>query len=213
MNSTVFPLARTRLPLSALLLIPVMLASAMPDVHAEELIARGSDWHYLDDGSDQGTGWRETDFDDSGWDSGPAQLGFGDGDEATVLSSGHITYYFRHTLTIDDPADIAGLALSILRDDGAVVYVNGTEVFRTNMPAGTILYSTRASTAVETGEYFEHEFESSSLDIGVERRRRGGPPKQHVEFGREFRHGPQHDGRGTRCQRPRLVGVDLAVSR
>jgi len=154
-----------RLP-SVPLLILTTFAFATPDAHAEELIARGSDWRYLDDGSDQGTAWRETDFDDSGWESGPAQLGFGDGDEATVIESGHITYYFRHTLTIDDPGAIAGLALSILRDDGAVVYVNGTEVFRTNMPAGTISSTTRASTAVETGEYFEHEFESSSLVAG-----------------------------------------------
>ena len=157
--------ARTRLALSTLLL-PAIFAWAIPDVHAEELIARGSEWRYLDDGSNQGTSWREPDFDDSGWESGPAQLGFGDGDEATVLASGHITYYFRHTLTIDDPGAIAGLALSILRDDGAVVYVNGTEVFRTNMPAGAILFTTRAPTAVETGEYFEQEFESSSLTMG-----------------------------------------------
>lgn len=95
MRCTITLPSRTRLALSAFLL-PVMLAWAMPDVHAEELIARGADWHYLDDGSNQGTAWRETDFDDSGWDSGPAQLGFGDGDEDTVIASGHITYYFRH---------------------------------------------------------------------------------------------------------------------
>ena len=134
---------------------------------ANELVSTGSTWSYLDDGSDQGTAWRELDFDDSGWDSGPAQLGFGDGDEATQIDSGHIGYYFRHSITVDNPDDIAGLKLAILRDDGAVVYLNGTEVFRTNMPAGTISYDTPASSAVETNEFFEHEFESSGLVAGT----------------------------------------------
>ena len=35
-----------------------------------------------------------------------------------------------------------------MRDDGAVVYLNGTEVFRSNMPTGTITYTTLASTTV-----------------------------------------------------------------
>ena len=131
-----------------------------------DLVSVGSTWSYLDDGSDQGTAWREVDFDDSAWESGPAQLGFGDGDEATVIASGHIAYYFRQQITIEDP-DVAGLALSILRDDGAVVYVNGTEVYRTNMPGGTITYSTLASNAVESNEYQELEFESSVLTAGT----------------------------------------------
>ncbi|MCY3624067.1 MAG: metallophosphoesterase [Gammaproteobacteria bacterium] len=137
------------------------------DTTPGELISVGSTWSYLDDGSDQGTAWRELDFDDSGWESGAAQLGFGDGDETTVLSSGHIAYYFRREITIDNPDDIAGLALSILRDDGAVVYLNGTEVYRTNMPGGTIGYLTRASSAVETNQFFEHEFESTGLVAGT----------------------------------------------
>src|SRR5262249_37711490 len=33
-------------------------------------------------------------------------------------------------------------------DDGAVVYLNGTEVYRNNMPSGTIAYNTLASTAI-----------------------------------------------------------------
>ena len=152
--------------LHAILLVATAIAFALPSANAEELIARGSDWQYLDDGSDQGTAWQATDFDDSAWQSGAAQLGFGDGDEVTELESGHITYYFRHAITIDSPEDVAGLALEILRDDGAVVYVNGTEVYRTNMPTGPISYDTLAATPVETDEYFEHEFEAGSLVAG-----------------------------------------------
>ena len=48
----------------------------------------GSKWSYLDDGSNQGTTWRQTDFDASSWKSGPAELGYGDGDEATRVIYG-----------------------------------------------------------------------------------------------------------------------------
>ena len=46
-------------------------------------------------------------------------------------------------------AAVGGLTLRLLRDDGAVVYLNGTEVVRSNMPTGTIAYTTRASSAAE----------------------------------------------------------------
>jgi len=40
----------------------------------ETLVAPGSVWRYLDDGSNQGTAWRAASFDDSSWDDGPAEL-------------------------------------------------------------------------------------------------------------------------------------------
>src|SRR6185295_1874260 len=49
------------------------------------LVPKGALWKYLDNGSDQGTAWRAPAFNDSTWASGPAQLGFGDGDEATAV--------------------------------------------------------------------------------------------------------------------------------
>ena len=151
----------------ALAVVATVFAFALPSAYGEELIARGADWRYLDDGSDQGTAWRETDFDDSGWESGPARLGFGDDGEVTELESGHITYYFRHSITVDNPDDIAALKLAILRDDGAVVYLNGTEVYRTNMPSGTISHDTLASNPTEDNTYYEHEFDSPGLEAGT----------------------------------------------
>jgi methionine-rich copper-binding protein CopC len=82
---------------------------------------------------------------------GNAQLGYGDGDEATVVSYGpnasakYITTYFRKTITVANASLYTGFTLNIKRDDGAVVYINGTERFRTNMPTGTISYTTFAS--------------------------------------------------------------------
>src|SRR5262249_31571181 len=105
---------------------------------------------------DQGTAWSQQGFNDAAWASGPAQLGYGDGDEATVVSFGpdamnkFTTTYFRRKFVIDDPTRVEGLIMNLLRDDGAVVYINGAEVFRINMPAGPIGFQTFASSA---GEY------------------------------------------------------------
>ncbi len=108
------------------------------------------DWRYLDDGSDQGTAWRATAFDDSSWSSGNAELGFGDGDENTTINDvSQITNYFRKAFTVTpSQAAEALLTLNAKRDDGMVVYVNGTEVWRDYMPTGTINYNTQATTYV-----------------------------------------------------------------
>jgi tartrate-resistant acid phosphatase type 5 len=114
------------------------------------LVPAHSAWRYLDDGSDQGTAWRGIAFDDSGWRSGAAELGYGDRDEATVVRYGpstgsrYITTYFRRSFTVASPAAVSRLTLSLLRDDGAVVYLNGTEVVRSNMPTTEITYTTPA---------------------------------------------------------------------
>ena len=131
------------------------------------LIPTGSTFRYLDNGSNQGTAWRATGFSDQSWASGPAQLGYGDGDEATVVGYGpsstsrYITTYFRHSFSVADPSAFGSLALRVLRDDGAVVYLNGTEVFRTNMPSTAIGYTTLASSAI--GSSAETTFHSATV--------------------------------------------------
>ena len=121
----------------------------------ETLISAGAVWKYLDNGSNQGTAWRAVSFIDSAWKSGAAQLGYGDGDEITTVSYGrdtkkkYITTYFRRAFPVTDPAKFTSLTLGLLRDDGAVVYLNGTEVLRSNMPAGTITFKTLASTTID----------------------------------------------------------------
>jgi hypothetical protein len=118
------------------------------------LIAAGSVWKYLDDGSDQGSPWRSVSFNDSSWSSGPAQLGYGDGDEATTNSFGadasnkYVTTYYRHSFTLMDALAFTNLQLRLLRDDGAIVYFNGVEVFRSNLPTGAVSYVTFAQSSV-----------------------------------------------------------------
>src|SRR6476660_603555 len=113
----------------------------------------GSNWRYLDNGSNQGTAWRASGFADGGWAQGAAQLGYGDGDEATVVSYGpnaaakYRTTYFRRQFNVSGTV-AAPVTLQLKRDDGAVVYLNGNEIVRSNMPTGTITNTTYASSAI-----------------------------------------------------------------
>jgi hypothetical protein len=87
---------------------------------------------------------------------------------ATTVSFGNdpkhkfITTYLRLGFQLDDPASMKTLLIRMLRDDGAVVYLNGTEVFRSNMPEGAITSTTLASRRITgTGET---AFHSGSVD-------------------------------------------------
>jgi VCBS repeat-containing protein len=133
----------------------------------DTLIPFASTWRYLDDGSNQGTAWREPIFSDAGWDSGPAQLGYGDGDEATIVDCGpaqgnecdednngqsnkYITTYFRHTFEVETPSQYSSLVLRFRRDDGIAVYLNGTEITRNNLAANAA-FDQGASNATDDG--------------------------------------------------------------
>jgi uncharacterized repeat protein (TIGR03806 family) len=116
------------------------------------LVMTNSFWKYLDDGSDQGTAWRGTNFNADAWASGPAQLGYGDGDEATVVNSGpannyFITTYFRRSFPVLVAEALTNVALRLRRDDGVIVYLNGAEIYRNNMPTGAVIHTTLASTS------------------------------------------------------------------
>ena len=111
-------------------------------------------WKYLDDGSNVGTAWNSPGFNDALWASGAGQFGYGDGDETTLLTtaaagSNHpVTTYFRHAFTVADPTRILELELQLLADDGALVYLNGAEVVRQNLPAGTVDFKTLTTTSI-----------------------------------------------------------------
>lgn len=129
-------------------------------IHAEETLVDPweGDWKYLDDGSDPGASWRDELFDDSQWSAGVASLGYGyPGGISTVINAGpenqrHITSYYRRSFTVADASIYVDLGMSMLRDDGIVVYINGTEVFRNNMPAGTVNFETQAVSEINVEE-------------------------------------------------------------
>jgi hypothetical protein len=114
-----------------------------------QVILYGCDWKYYDlamaPPNQSNITWKQQAYNDASWNSGPSELGYGDGDEATVISSATLTGYYRYTFNVDDPADFSDLLMNLTYDDGAVIYLNGNEVWRVNMPSGTIAYNTFAS--------------------------------------------------------------------
>ena len=141
-----------------------------------DLVQRGAVWHYLDDGSDQGSAWRTLDPTAAGWASGPAELGYGDGGEATVVSFGgdpqnkHTTTYYRRDFTVTQIGEITALDLALRRDDGAVVYLNGVEVHRGNMPSGPVNHTTFATTfmgGADETTYFPDSLDPAALVEGL----------------------------------------------
>jgi uncharacterized protein len=141
-------------------------------------LGKDSNWQYLDNGTDQGaTNWNLVAADNSAWASGGAPLGYGD-QVNTVVSYGpdsgnkYITTYFFRDININ-LADVAEtVEFGVKRDDGVVVYVNGVEVFRDNMPTGAITYLTHSSTIVDGADenrYWVHELPKTVFAQGVNR--------------------------------------------
>jgi hypothetical protein len=100
-------------------------------------------WRYNQSGSDQGTTWKNVGFDASSWAEGPQGFGnegagFPDAPDSQktplTVSAAQATYYFRTTFTV--PAGSTNVLFSGRFDDGAAIYVNGTEVGRVNIAAG-----------------------------------------------------------------------------
>jgi len=114
------------------------------------LSGKGAVWRYLVP-TKTVADWNQRTFDDSAWASGAGQLGYGDGDEATVIvaASNLITAaYFRRAFVMTNAATLTSLDLQLLRDDGAIIYLNGTEILRTNMATGLVDYTTFALTNI-----------------------------------------------------------------
>jgi Bacterial Ig domain/Calcineurin-like phosphoesterase len=151
-----------------LAVVIVALGTHPESADGQTLVPAGSSWKYNDSGSNLGTAWRAVTYNDASWSTGAAQLGYGDGDESTVLSYGsnpnnrRITYYFRRSFGVANPASISALTVRFVRDDGLVIYLNGTQVVRSNMPAGTISYTTRATTAI--GPPDESAWQQAAID-------------------------------------------------
>jgi MYXO-CTERM domain-containing protein len=113
------------------------------------VIPHGDVWKYHDQGQDLGTAWLDASYDDSAWAAGPAQLGYGDGDEATVIADTPVrpSYYFRKTITLDAP--VVSASLDVLHDDGVAVWINGAPVFEEYMGNGTSYDAFASSTSSE----------------------------------------------------------------
>jgi hypothetical protein len=120
-----------------------------------------STWKYLDTGVDPGMHWSMADFEDSAWPSGAGQLGYGDGDEVTVLTRttpAQSSVYFRKKFTVN--GTVTQAQLRVLFDDGIAVFVNGAQVFGRNVDRG-LAHDKYASAGTE------NELAAGTLPTGV----------------------------------------------
>jgi len=124
--------------------------TAQTNLVVSVLVKGGDNWKYFDRGQDLGMNWVNPDYDDSGWSNGPARLGFGDKEEATVTSYGGVstnknpTTYFRHPFYVPPNVAFTNLVLRLAQRGGSLVWLNGQELWRTNLPAGPIAYTNQA---------------------------------------------------------------------
>jgi lysophospholipase L1-like esterase len=128
--------------------------TARPDSVMTPFILGGSVWKYSDEGLDLGTNWSQPNFDDSTWSQGAGRLGYNMAGITTTVGYGtnsaskYITTYFRHEFVVPDGISYTNLSVRLNRADGAVLWLNGQELYRVNLPAGSITYQTQATTTV-----------------------------------------------------------------
>lgn len=137
----------------------------------ESLIVEGDQCRYFKGTSEPPVSWKQPGFNDSSWLQGPTGLGFGDGDDATLLddmggAGGYLSVYCRQTFTIDDLSSVDNVILRIWYDDGFVAYINGHEVARDNVQGSPPAFNAAATVAagnVDGGGQFEFNITDLAL--------------------------------------------------
>jgi lysophospholipase L1-like esterase len=149
-----------------------------PDSVTTPFVLGGSVWKYSDQGLDLGTNWCQPGFDDSTWSQGAGRLGYGIiGITSTVgygpsSTNKYITTYFQNAFVVPGNVTYTNLSVRLNRADGAVVWLNGHELYRVNLPAGAITYQTMATTSVneigdDSNTYFPTNLPIAVLPAGT----------------------------------------------
>jgi len=117
-------------------------------------------WKYfkgLSEASVPTTAWRALNFDDSGWLTGAAPIGYDPllalGTYLNDMRSNYTTVFFRAKFVVTNRAEIVGLNLEALYDDGFKVWINGTNVLNPNISTGEVPFDGTAGPAREDGAY------------------------------------------------------------
>ncbi|GAH10129.1 unnamed protein product [marine sediment metagenome] len=111
--------------------------------------SQSTDWHYRKGTSEPPSDWREIGFtEDETWLIGQTSIGFGDGDDNTVLDDmqgNYTTVYLRHAFEIGPGEGIPDtLTLRVYVDDGCIVSINDQEVYRIRVSEGDMSYNDTA---------------------------------------------------------------------
>ena len=139
----------------------------LKEVGRENAISYGDTWNYFDGSDVPDADWYKPAYDHTGWDSGKAPLGYVVGDGGfkskivTTIGYGgnagnkYPTSYYRKKFTIESIANKTDFSATVYVDDGAAVYVNGSEIGRYNVPDGKLEFNTYASAYNEGYATFE----------------------------------------------------------
>jgi uncharacterized repeat protein (TIGR01451 family) len=115
------------------------------------LVSSGDAWSYSNTASEP-AGWPVVAGSLPGG-TGASPLGYGPTGPVGTSVADMRTYYFEKKVVIN-PALYGSFTFNVTADDGAVVYVNGTEVGRVNMPGGAVSFTTDASSNIEPEKLF-----------------------------------------------------------
>lgn len=118
--------------------LPAFTFFASEDVHAQSLVPRASTWAYWNKNEDPPVSWNQLTCAACSWPEAIAEIGFGDGDERTVLrahgENGVVYFRKEFDLHVADNSQLPKeLLLSLLRDDAAEVFINGVSVHISNL--------------------------------------------------------------------------------
>lgn len=146
------------------------------------IISQGATWRYYDAGSEPanagGVNWRQVTYSDGSWPQGPAIVGFAGSSTANQVTtttrrfvSGNsgpqvTTTYLRRTFNLQSTNGFGDLVINLLRDDGVVLYLNGTEILRDNMSPGSVSYGDYSAANVgspDQNTYFSHTVKAAHL--------------------------------------------------
>jgi hypothetical protein len=114
-------------------------------------VTYGDVWKYNDKNVDLGTAWRTAAFDDSVWPQGPGLFGFetaslpSPGIRTSFANSQQLTYYLRMKFLYTGATKGVTLTIDQVLDDGAVYYLNGQELGRSGVAAGSVTFATAAN--------------------------------------------------------------------
>jgi len=142
------------------LFVPALLTFCFlaTSVSAVEIFSTNSVWRFrkgTSEASSPSGDWRETSFDDTaaGFTDAPAPFWYGDtrpeGTQLADMRNNYTCVFLRHAFVIGNAAQVNSLRLRAFVDDGFIAWINGVEVARTNVAAGSPTYQTLASNAVE----------------------------------------------------------------
>ena len=154
-------------PLKSLLFFIIIFSIQQFSFSQEKIISSGDNWFYFIEES-LPLDWYKTKTNQNKWKQGKTPIGYGDTKVTTHINFGsdkenkHLVKYFYKPFIIKNINEFIAFNLKVIRDDGIIVYLNGREIYRNNLPPGLITSKTEAVEIVDLEK--ESEIHSKIID-------------------------------------------------